>query len=156
VKKFVIKASEIEGSLEKKSHPLDSSVERHAVSLGDLTGLSRVGIHLTHVKPGKSTTVRHSHKFADEFIFVLSGKGTLQLDDARFEIGVGDFVGLPAEGPSHALTNSGVDDLVYLVGGDRQNFDVCDYPELGKRLYFYTDQKGKQRDFVSQDDVTPL
>ncbi len=156
LKKFVVKTGNLEASLEKKSHPLDTSVERHSVSLGDLTGLSRIGIHMTHVKPGKSTTVRHSHKLADEFIYIISGKGMLELDDEKVEVVAGDFVGLPAEGPSHALVNSGNEDLVYLVGGDRQEFDVCDYPTLGKRLYFYTDKKGKQRDFVAQGDITPL
>ncbi len=37
--------------------------------------------------------------------------------------------------PAHNLHNPNTEDLVYLVGGNRCPFDVCDYPKAGKRRY---------------------
>lgn len=139
--------------LEERHHPLDPSARRQAMSLGDLTGLTECGIHLTILKPGDISTVQHSHQFADEFIFVISGKATLTLDDRQVEISEGDFIGLPAKGPSHLVTNTGEADFTYLMGGNRPKFDVCDYPKLAKRVYLYYAGDRRSRDFVKVSDV---
>jgi hypothetical protein len=40
----------------------------------------------------------------------------------------------PAGGPAHLLHNPYDEDLVYLAGGERREFDVIDSPQAGRRL----------------------
>jgi uncharacterized cupin superfamily protein len=153
VPRYVIRQREMREQLETKIHPLNEQARRDTFSLGDAAGLGLVGLHYTVVKPGDASTELHTHVFCDEFIFVLSGTGQLELDGERVELAAGDFVGLPARGPSHRLVNSGSVDLVYLVGGNRPAFDICDYPQKNRRLYYYADGDRRVRDFVDRDDV---
>ena len=66
---------------------------------------------------------------------MLGGRAQLTLDEQTFELGPGDFVGLPAGGPAHVLHNPGPEPLRCLVVGQRLAHDVGDYPRLGKRVY---------------------
>ena len=149
----------VRGAVEKArgaaaiSHPLNPEATRRTISLGDATGLATVGVHLNVVAPGSLTTELHSHAFVDEFIYILSGVATVFLDEEEFSVGAGDFIGLPARGPAHCMRNTGTEDLVYLVGGNRPAFDVCNYPRQGKRLYAYDSAEGRARDFVELGQV---
>lgn len=129
-------------------HPLNAAAKRRTLSLGDATGLTGIGVHLNFIAPGDETTELHSHECLDEFIYILSGTGTLYLDDAEYELEPGDFVGFPARGPAHAMKNNGTVELVYLVGGGRPDFDVCNYPRIGKRLYVIKRPEGRTGEFV--------
>ncbi|MFG1495714.1 cupin domain-containing protein [Saccharospirillum sp. HFRX-1] len=131
------------------THPLNDQARRSSFSLGDATGLTQLGIHLTRVAPGDYSTEQHRHQHVDEFIYVLQGHGELLLDQQRQPIQAGDFIGMPAQGAAHALYNNSDDDLIYLVGGGRAQFDVCDYPNLAKRLYIYNAEDGRRNDFVA-------
>ncbi|ACR14432.1 cupin 2, conserved barrel domain protein [Teredinibacter turnerae T7901] len=130
------------------SHPLNGAAQRKTVSLGDLTRLSKVGIHLNVVAPGVTTTEPHRHEFADEFMFILQGTAEVQLGDEIHTLTSGDFIGLPARGPAHAFTNTGGTELIYLVGGNRPDFDVCTYPNREQRLYVYQSVEGRVKDWV--------
>ena len=66
---------------------------------------------------------------------MLSGRGIAEIGDKKHEVGAGDFMGFVAGSPAHNLHNPHAEDLVYLVGGNRWPFDVCDYPRVGKRRY---------------------
>ena len=55
--------------------------------------------------------------------------------EVAHEVGEGDFMGFVAGSVPHALVNPHTEDLVYLVGGNRLPFDVCDYPRIRKRRY---------------------
>lgn len=118
-----------------KVHFLNPNARRINKSLGDATGLTGIGVHLIEVPAGADSTELHAHHQEDECVYVLEGQGILSLDDARFEVGPGDFVGLPAGGPAHALHNPGPATLRCLVIGQRLAHDVADYPALGKRLF---------------------
>jgi uncharacterized cupin superfamily protein len=144
----IVRQKEMFENVKCLQHPLDKSAERNAVSLGDLTGLSKCGIHFTVLKPGKTSTVPHRHHLADEFVFVISGRGEVILDEQNFEVATGDFIGLPKGGPSHAMKNNSSEDLIYLVGGDRPDFDVCDYPKLKKRVYLHQSGGKRNLDFI--------
>jgi uncharacterized cupin superfamily protein len=54
------------------------------------------------------------------------------------------------------MKNSGSETLVYLVGGGRPDFDVCNYPKLKKRLYLVQRPEGRHREFVDLDAVKRL
>lgn len=137
-------------------HPINPQALRRTTSLGDATGLSRLGVHINVVAPGGISTEPHTHASVDEFIYVLSGQGTVALGGNSHLVCAGDFIGFPANGPAHAMTNTGSEDLVYLVGGNRPAVDVCDYPLQGKRLYVFEGPGGRQYDLVDLGAVQPL
>jgi len=132
----LLQAADIQGIPETRYvHPLDANAVRQTRSLGDATGLTALGVHLVRLSPGSVSTVYHFHHHDEEWVYVLSGRGVAEIGDERFDVGPGDFMGFVAGSLPHLLTNPHAEDLVYLVGGTRPPFDVCDYPRIGKRRY---------------------
>ena len=134
--RFILTAEAIdamEGT--EKVHFLNPNGRRTNKSLGDATGLKGFGIHLIEVPVGADSTEYHVHHQEDECVYVLSGQARVTLDEQTFDLGAGDFMGLPAGGPAHVFHNPGPDVLRCLVVGQRLAHDVGDYPRLGKRLY---------------------
>ena len=84
-------------------HPLNARAVRLGRSLGDATGLSRVGVHLVRVRPGNETTEFHVHRCAEEFVYILSGRGIADLGEESVEVGAGDFMGFAAGGVPHSM-----------------------------------------------------
>jgi uncharacterized cupin superfamily protein len=120
---------------EIRPHPLDATRVRHTRSLGDTVGLSTMGVHLVRLECGDTSSVQHFHHQDEEWVYVLSGRGIAEIGDERLEVGPGDFMGFVAGSAAHCLHNPHAEDLVYLVGGNRWPFDICDYPQIGKRRY---------------------
>ena len=82
---------------------------------------------------------------------MLSGRGIAELGDARHEVGAGDFMGFVAGSVPHNLFNPNAEDLIYLVGGNRLPYDVCDYPHIRMRRY----RTNGVNEYVSLDAITP-
>lgn len=116
-------------------HQFNTKAIRHGKSLGDLVGLTRMGIHMVRVEPGDETTQYHNHENSDEFVYILAGEALLELDGESHRLNEGDFVGFPAGGACHGMKNSGRGDLVYLMGGGRPDMDICNYPKIQRRMY---------------------
>jgi len=114
-------------------HPMNPRSEIHGYMLSRLCGLSRTGVNLIRIPPGKESYVFHSHLTEEEWLYVLSGQGTLEVGEEAREVGPGDFAGFPAAGPGHNLRNTGSADLVYLSGGEHHDLEVADFPRHGKR-----------------------
>lgn len=119
---------------ESFSHPLNPHSQVHGHSLGDPTGMARVGVHLLRVPPGKESFAYHAHHGEEEFIYILSGRGIAEVGDEQHEVGPGDFLGFPTPSVGHHLRNPFAEDLVYLSGGERHAIEVADYPRLDRRL----------------------
>jgi uncharacterized cupin superfamily protein len=117
-------------------HPLNPNAEIFMTPLTDVVGLTRAALWLARVPPGKESFVFHHHATQEEFVYILSGRGTAEIGDGRFEVGPGDFMGFPTDGVGHNLVNSGDEDLVYLMGGERTAVDVGTFPRLNKRILF--------------------
>ena len=118
--RFILTAEAIdamEGT--EKVHFLNPNGRRTNKSLGDATGLKGFGIHLIEVPVGADSTEYHVHHQEDECVYVLSGQARVTLDEQTFDLGAGDFVGLPAGGPAHVFHNPGPDVLRCLVVGQR-------------------------------------
>lgn len=127
---FLIKREAIEQMPETVvQHQFNDNAIRHTRTLSKLAGLERLGLHIVRIEPGRDSTTHHSHEADEEFIYILSGSGTAQIEDEIFAVSAGDFMAFPAPGPAHSLHNSGEEDLVYFVGGERQIPDVVHYPE---------------------------
>jgi uncharacterized cupin superfamily protein len=139
-----LSAEQIEGLNEDiYPHPLNISAVRRMRALGDLTGLTRLGVHLVRLTPGHDSSEYHRHHNSDEFIYVLQGRGKARIGVDTVTVGPGDFLGFAAGGEAHSLFNPYEVDLVYLMGGNRPAEDICDYPEAGKRLRI----SGGERDY---------
>ena len=133
-------------------HPLNPTSDVHMRSLGDRVGLQRLGIHLTRVPPGKESFVYHTHAGEEEFIYILSGRGIAEIGDEEFEVKAGDFMGFPAPSVGHHLRNPFGADLIYLMGGERHEIEVGDYPKLKKRGI----RTGTEMQIVAWRDLVPF
>ena len=115
-----------------------------------MVGLKNIGFHLITVLPGRDSTEYHKHYYEEECIYVLSGIGVANIDGTRYNIAAGDFLGFPRGEVAHALSNNGTEPLVCLVAGQRLDQDVCDYPNVGKRLYI----NSGERNLVDFNNIT--
>lgn len=61
--------------------------------------------------PQNATTERHYHKAAEEFYFVLTGRGRLEIEGESREVGPGDCALIPP-GAWHEIT--ALEDLTFL------------------------------------------
>ena len=118
-----------------KIHFMNPNARRNNKSLGDMTGLSALGIHLIEIEPGYDSTETHVHYHEEECVYVLEGTDEADIGDDTFSIKPGDFIGYRAAGKSHRLKNTGEENLRCLVVGQRLTHDAADYPKLGKRLF---------------------
>jgi uncharacterized cupin superfamily protein/RimJ/RimL family protein N-acetyltransferase len=117
------------------THFLNPSAVRVNKSLGDLVGLQNLGAHLITIAPGFRSTEFHAHRFEEECVYVVSGRGSAVVGESTILIGPGDFLGFPTNGIAHELVNDGTEPLVCLVVGQRLDHDIIDFPRLHKRLY---------------------
>ncbi len=118
-------------------HPFNPDSEMYMARLSERTGLTRLPVNLMRLPPGKQSFIPHAHSVEEEFVFILSGRGTVTLDGEVTPIGAGDFLGFPTDGVVHHLTNiHPSDDLVYLTGGERAPVEVAKMPTIGKVAVF--------------------
>lgn len=115
-------------------HPLNSNSEVHIRPLSVLTGMTRIAVSLGRVAPGKESFVYHSHNHDEEFLFILSGRAILEVEDEEMEITAGDFLGFPTPSVAHNLRNPFEEEVVYLMGGEHRDFEVGVFPRHKKRL----------------------
>ncbi len=133
--KHLLPAREIQQLEEvQHRHQFNDNAVRLTRTLGTHAGLTRIGIHLVRLAPGRDSTQHHFHDADEEFIFILSGRGLARIGDERHEVGPGDFMGFPAPSPAHSLANPFEDDLIYLMGGERNALDAVHYPEIRRSM----------------------
>lgn len=88
--------------------------------IGDVVGISRVGIHSEVLSPGCRTSWPHAEKLNDEFVLVISGSPTLWVDGYTRTLRPGDAVGLPSgTGLCHTFINDSPEPAQLLVVGER-------------------------------------
>ena len=148
----IVRAADIAAHSQEFSHPWNPSSELHGTQLARSVGLKRTGVNFVRVPAGKESYVYHSHQCEEEWIYVLSGKALALIDDVEYEVNAGDFIGFPAPSVAHHMRNPGPADLVYLSGGENLNFEVADFPKLGKRIV----RSGKQLDVYDIADAQPF
>ena len=151
---YLITAAEID-SMEglAKTHFMNPNAQRINKSLGDLTGLLNIGVHIIEVAPGRDSTEHHVHYHEEECIFILAGEATAYIGDDAHVVGPGDFIGYRTGGLPHSLSNTGTEMLRVLVMGQRADHDVGDYTRAGKRIYRNKDLPWS---LVDLDEVKPV
>ena len=133
--KFLFRARDRAAAPEERtSHPWNPKSEIVGHMLGDRVGLKRIGIHHVTIPAGKESWVFHSHLTEEEFIFVLSGRGVLEIEDETFELEPGDFAGFPTPSVAHHIRNPFDQPFTYLTGGERHEMEIADYPRHGRKL----------------------
>jgi len=145
----IVRAADIAAHAQQFSHPWNPNSEMYGTQLALSVGLKRTGVNFIRVPAGKEAFVYHSHRHEEEWIYVLSGRAIATIDGADYEVASGDFIGYPAPSVAHLMRNPGPDDLVYLSGGEHLDFDVAEFPALGKRMV----RSGKQVDIFDDADA---
>lgn len=133
-----------------KTHFQNPNARRINKSLGDLTGLTGLGIHVIEVEPGCETTEFHVHYQEDEAVYVISGMGEAEIGNDKVVIKPGDFIGYRKGGLPHTIHATGTEALRCLVIGQRLDQDIADYPRKGQRIYR---TKDRPSDLVDLDKI---
>jgi uncharacterized cupin superfamily protein len=99
--------------------------------LGSALGLTRIGINLTTLPPGKESSMRHWHTLEEEFVYVVSGEVVLVTDAGEQTLVAGMCAGFTAgSGDGHQLVNRGSQPAVYLEISNREPGDTAHYPDV--------------------------
>src|SRR5437764_6443301 len=69
---------------------------REKRALGDALGLTKIGVNLTTLLPGKESSMRHFHTHEDELVFVLEGEVVLRTDEGEQLLTAGTCAAFPA------------------------------------------------------------
>ena len=99
-------------------------------ALGDALGLTRIGVNLATLLPGKESSMRHWHTHEDEFVYVLEGEVVLRTDAGEQRLTAGMCAGFPAGSrDGHQLVNRGTRTARYLVVSNRDPQDTAHYSD---------------------------
>ena len=99
--------------------------------LGDALGLTKIGVNLTTLEPGKESSMRHWHTHEDEFIYVLSGEVVLRTDAGEQTLVAGQCAGFKAGSTNgHQFVNRTRTTAVYLAISNRDEADSAVYPDV--------------------------
>ena len=106
-------------------------------ALGDALGLTRIGVNLATLLPGKESSMRHWHTHEDEFVYVLEGEVVLRTDAGEQRLTAGMCAGFPAGSPDgHQLINRGAQPALYLAISNRDAADEGHYSDPDVDLLF--------------------
>ena len=99
--------------------------------LGDALGLTRLGVNLTTLFPGKESSMRHRHTHEDELVFVLEGEVVLRTDAGEQTLVAGLCAGFPAgASDAHQLVNRSDRPARYLEIGTRHPDDTASFADV--------------------------
>lgn len=105
-------------------------------ALGDALGLTRFGVNLTTLLPGKESSLRHSHSHEDEMVFILEGEVILRTDEGEQTLRAGTCAGFPAgTGNAHQLVNRSHLPARFLEIGNRDPLDTVIYADVDLAAY---------------------
>jgi uncharacterized cupin superfamily protein len=100
---------------------------------GPHAGNLQLGGQLLELLPGERSFPFHYHCANEETCYVISGRGTVRIGDARVAIRAGDWIAHPV-GPdgAHQMINDGDEPLVYLCISTQHKCEVVGYPDSKK------------------------
>jgi uncharacterized cupin superfamily protein len=149
---YLLRATDAREHQQEFSHPWNAASQVIGSSLSRAVGLKRSGVNLLRVPAGKESFAYHSHRFEEEWIYVLEGRGIARVDGAECDVGPGDFLGFPTPSVAHLMRNPGPGDLVYLSGGEHREFEIAEFPDLRKRMV----RVGNDLQIYDFDDAKPF
>lgn len=102
---------------------------REKRALGDTLGLTKIGVNLTTLPPGKQSSMRHFHTREDEVVFIIEGEVVLRTDEGEQTLTAGMCAGFPAGSKNgHQLVNRSDRPARYLEISNRDPEDSAEYP----------------------------
>jgi len=117
---------------------------REKRALGDALGLTKIGVNLTTLMPGKESSMRHHHTLEDEFVYMLEGEIVLRTDGGEQILTAGMCAGFPAGSTDgHHLINRGDRPARYLEISNRDREDVAAYSDPDVDLIYRQTPDGK-------------
>jgi uncharacterized cupin superfamily protein len=115
---------------------------REKRALGDALGLTKIGVNLTTLPPGRESSMRHWHTREDELIFVIEGEVVLRTDAGEQKLTAGMCCGFKAGSQDgHQLVNKSSRPARYLEISNRDPEDTAAYPDVD--LAYRKDAAGK-------------
>lgn len=122
-------------------------------SLGAAGGSQKIYVNIDYVPPKAYSTKYHSHSQQEEFFMVLSGTGTLRIQNEERTVTQGDFFAKPAaQNIAHTFYNSGNEILAILDVGTNETEDTCYYPDED----VYMQKSNEQRRIFRGSDLDLL
>jgi uncharacterized cupin superfamily protein len=104
---------------------------REKRALGDALGLTKIGVNLTTLMPGKESSMRHFHTHEDEMLFVIEGEVVLRSEEGEQVLAAGTCAGFAAGSRNgHQLVNRGDKPARYLEISNRDRQDGAEYPDV--------------------------
>ena len=103
---------------------------REKRALAAALGLSKIGVNLTTLPPGKESSMRHFHTHEDELIFVIEGEVTLRTDQGEQVLTAGMCAGFAAGvRDGHQFVNRSHQPARYLEVSNRDPADEAEYSD---------------------------
>lgn len=128
---------------------------REKRALGDAFGLTKIGVNLTTLPPGKESSMRHWHFREDEFVFVVEGEVVLRTGEGEFTIRAGECAGFPAgDKNGHHLINRSNAPARYLEISNRDPEDGAEYSDPDVDLAYHNDKVNKG--YFTRRDGSPI
>lgn len=104
---------------------------REKRALGYALGLTKIGVNLTTLPPGKESSMRHFHTHEDELVFVLEGEVVLRTDEGEQVLTAGTCAGFAAGSRNgHQLVNQSDRPARYLEISNRDPEDAAEYSDV--------------------------
>jgi uncharacterized cupin superfamily protein len=126
---------------------------REVRAAGDALGLTRIGVNLVRILPGKESSMRHWHTHEDEFVYMLEGELVLRTDGTEQLLRAGMCAGFPAaEADGHQLINRSAAPAIFLVVSNRDPDDTAHYSDADVDLMWSPRQA---RGRMTRRDGTP-
>jgi uncharacterized cupin superfamily protein len=135
----IVRAELSEEFRDTVTYPWNPDTVVAGTQLSRLTGLKRVRVAVVRVAPGAVSSEYHLQLNEEEWLYVLSGKGVIEIADQEYFLAPGDFVGLPEGTVPHQLRNPFREPLICLQGGEYRDACITDFPRLGKRMFRHGD-----------------
>jgi uncharacterized cupin superfamily protein len=116
--------------------------------IGQLLGLTRIGIHHERLPPGRRTSYPHAESAEEEFVFVLEGHPDAWIDGTLHRLAPGDAVGFPAgTGICHTFLNNTDAEVRLLCIGEK--------PKPENRIHYPMNPEHEKTRQDAWTDVTP-
>lgn len=148
----ILRAADIKAKETTFSHPWNPKSEITGTWMARHAGLSRAGVSIGRLAPGKESFAYHLHHTEEEWVYVLSGRTVAQIDGQSYELMPGDFVAFPTPSVAHDMSNPFEEELVYLMGGENKNEEIADFPTLDRRMV----KLGKELSIYKLSDGKPF
>ena len=116
---FIRHWRDLEGA-DNSHYPDSEELLSIGAPLGQLLGLTRIGIHHERLPPGRRTSYPHAESAEEEFVYVLEGNPDVWIDGSLHRLESGDAVGFPAgTGICHTFLNNTNSEVRLMVIGEK-------------------------------------